>query len=124
MTAHRLNPADSGWITHPLVSGWVAYNSDQTPKYRKVGNVVQIVGAVKPTSTTTVGSTFVTVGRLPSGYTPSYRILGINPASGSNRVAVSVETGGSVAAGRYGTGTGYVDVTTTSWLPICINFMV
>lgn len=118
-----LSLSDSGWLDLPLESGWVAYNAAQTPKYRKVGGVVQVVGAVKPTANKAVEVSIVAVGTLPVGFRPSYRTLTLNPASGSNRVTVSAEPSGTVAVSRYGTGSGFVTVATSHWVPITITFL-
>lgn len=125
-TVNGVDVSDSGWKTLPLASGWKAYNAAQTPRYRRVCGLVQVVGAVKPTADTTVGSTAVSVGNIPSspsGFRPSQRMVTLNPASGSNRVTVSVETNGSVMVGRYGTGSGYVTVTPSHWVPIGIMYL-
>lgn len=55
---------DSGWKTLPLASGIIPYSADATPKYRKIGDVVYLMGAVKGVNSSKV------IGTLPEGYRP------------------------------------------------------
>lgn len=57
---------DTGWIELPLESGVQAYNSGQTPKYRKIGKIVFIRGAV-----TNIQNRDITIGTLPVGFRPA-----------------------------------------------------
>lgn len=59
--------ADTGWIDIPLYSGVEEFNAYNKPKYRRVGKVVYIRGAVKgkPTNENKI------IGTLPSGLRPT-----------------------------------------------------
>lgn len=59
--------SDSGWIAIPLVSGYTAYSSSETPSYRKIGNLVYLRGRVQGSYTTAN----TVVGNLPDGYRPA-----------------------------------------------------
>ena len=57
---------DTGWIDLPLDSGVQAYNSNQTPKYRKIGKIVFLRGAV-----TNILERNTIIGTLPAGFRPA-----------------------------------------------------
>lgn len=59
-----VDATDSGWKTLPLASGITPYSADASPKYRKIGNVVYLMGAVKGVDSSKV------IGTLPEGYRP------------------------------------------------------
>jgi hypothetical protein len=62
--------SDSGWITCTLCSGITAY-SGHTPKIRKIGSVVYLVGKVLVTWN---GSSATPLIVIPDGYEPIYHI--------------------------------------------------
>jgi len=55
------------WVTPALGAGWGAIGSVQAPRYRKVGDVVEVEGAV---SNTTGGALGTTIFTLPAGFRP------------------------------------------------------
>ena len=105
-----------------IASGWEAYNSDQAPRYRKQGCIVQLVGAVKPTAET-ASDTWQTVGTLPNGYRPAYATYAVCQGSAAYRLAVQINPNGNVMVGRYGT-TSATSFVTTSWVRLDAVFMV
>lgn len=56
---------DTGWIDLPLGEGIQPYSPENTPQYRKIGNIVYIRGAVKG-----VTESNMTIGILPEGFRP------------------------------------------------------
>ena len=56
---------DTGWIDLPLADGIEMFSSGQKPQYRRIGNIVQIRGAVKGVLATG------TIGTLPTGFRPT-----------------------------------------------------
>lgn len=57
---------DTGWLDLPLASGIQAYSNAQTPKYRKIGKIVFIRGAV-----TNIQNRDTTIATLPAGFRPA-----------------------------------------------------
>lgn len=123
MTYTRLNPADSGWQTLTLSSGVETYATGEDPKYRKVGDIVYIRGQVKPKAEVSANGT-VDIGTLPSGYRPALEYMQICQGSGMNVWNLRVFSGGIVRAERYRAGNTATAMSTTTWLPFSISFMV
>lgn len=117
---------DSGWLQVTLTNQFQAYNEESTniPKYRKVGNLVEIRGIVAPTSNIPAGTSPVIAFTLPSGFRPSgSQRYFICQGSGRNVWLLTVYPDGNVGVSRYGT-TSIIDIPTTAWLPFNAVFMV
>lgn len=116
---------DSGWKTLTLSSNFVTYSSNTVPSYRKVGKVVEIVGAVKPATTLANGTTEYTIGTLPAGYRPTKNQVTLI-CSGSGRAIwlLSITTSGQVIFSRYRIGDTFIDAPTDAWLPFQATFTV
>lgn len=92
---------DSGWINFTLESGATAYNSDNTPGVRKIGNVsngfatVYLRGAFK--GLTTLGSVICT---LPVGYRPqqahTFTTAAVSGTTVQDTVTIQVLPTGSI----------------------------
>lgn len=67
--------APTEWVTMTLQNGWTAFGgSYQPPQYRRVGQMVQLAGAVKNSvAITSPGQSQIAV--LPSGYRPVFNII-------------------------------------------------
>lgn len=123
---------DSGWKTPSISSSLSVYGSDSynAIKYRKVGKVVDICGAVSPASTSTLANgDAVTVFTLPQAYRPSYTRTYVCHGSGRDVFMVQVQSAGGVTISRYrsttSTSNAYpTSVATTNWLPISVTFTV
>ena len=123
MTYTRLNPADSGWQTLSLASGVDVYSTGMDPKYRKVDDTVYITGQVKPKAEVAANGT-LDIGTLPSGYRPAIEQMKICQGSGTAIWNLRVFEGGIVRAERYRSGNTATAMSTTTWLPFSISFMV
>ena len=118
---------DSGWIeVTSLGSDFTVYASDINSKvrYRKRGKIVEIRGAVKPTSAITGSGDNYTIFTLPSGYRPDSLIHVLCQGSGTFNWLLSITTGGIVRFARYSNGSQYVDTSTSSWLPFQATFLI
>lgn len=115
---------DSGWIEATLTSDFKTYGNDSqyAPKYRKRGKIVEIRGAVSPTSELAASAT-KTIFTLPNGYRPSAHIYRLQQGSSKKSWLCQVGTGGGVSFQRYGT-TATEKCPTTDWLPFQMEFMV
>lgn len=64
---------DSGWIALPLRAGFVV--SGETPRYRRIGDIVFIMGRIAPSG----GGNFATgqyaVADLPAGFRPTIGLV-------------------------------------------------
>lgn len=121
-----------GWITPVLTSKFTNYaNSDaNAPVYRRVGNMVEIRGAVAPTETITGGDTNHQIFTLPVGYRPSMNVYSLQQGSGQAIWLLRVSSGGSVDFTRYRIGNAWADAvaktdtTDGAWLPFQITYFV
>ena len=119
------NTEDSGWQTASLTGDFKAYqdNSKYTPRYRKIGKVVEISGVVSPTKTLSGSGTQVTIFTLPTDFMPSESRYAVCQGSGINRWVLQVNTNGTVTFSRYGKAD-YTDINAGDWLPFNITYMV
>ena len=115
---------DTGWKTLTLNSDFHTYedNSANTPQYRKIGKVIEIVGAIAPTSNISAG-TNKTIATLPEGYRPSKNRYFICQGTGRAIWTLYVYSNGNVIFSRYGK-SDYTDVSTDVWLPFNVTFLV
>lgn len=84
---------DTGWITLPLLNGWVSYDSTYgPPRYRRRNGTVYVQGLAKNGS---VGSIMAT---LPAGFRPSMPKLLFTATAGepSSHARVDVESTGNI----------------------------
>jgi len=104
---------DSGWVTMQLVNAI----AQETPKYRKIGNRVNIAGSFKLTSELGTSATR-TIYTLPEGFHPSYTVrVPINVGTG--HAAIQVYTNGSIIVYNLYT----EKITTSPQLFICLDFL-
>ena len=115
---------DSGWITATLTSKFKVYGN-ATPKYRKIGNMVEVGGAVSSTSAIAGSTTQYPIFTLPEGYRPlNTAIVATCQGSGTNIWTLRINTDGVVSFERYRSGTSYAATSTSSWLPFHAMFFV
>lgn len=116
---------DTGWITATLNTNFKAYNglAGNTPRYRKVGKLVEINGMVSPKANITAGTSGI-IFNIPSGYRPyGFTKYAICQGSGQNRWLLTVTTGGDVKCERYGVATA-VDFPADCWMPFTISYFI
>lgn len=110
--------ADTGWKTLTLASGVTAYSNAQTPKYRKIGNVVYLYGAVKGITTLSK-----VIGTLPDGYRPvksmSYTQNTSMQDSHPHFIRIQIQVNGDIDI-QASTN----DISVTTWFPIDTQFLV
>lgn len=110
---------DLGWKTLSLASGITAYSATSTPKYRKIGDVVYITGAVKGVTTANT-----VIGTLPEGYRPEIMdyvyVQNTSMVSGKpNFARWTIKTTGEIRVEAASNG-----FAAANWLPINTNFAV
>ena len=114
---------ESGWKTLTLSSAFTAYNSSFTPQYCRTGYLVNIIGAVKPTSAISYSTTIAKIATLPEGFRPRTQLKQICQGSCDNIWMLSLDTDGTLGFSRYRSGTTQNTASTSAFLPFCITFI-
>lgn len=112
---------DTGWINFPVASGISVYSSAQQPRYRKIGNLVIVTGAVKGiTQDRTI------IGALPTGFRPTKVISFVQNMSATNGIANiarwQVQTDGEIEM-QYNDYP-WEELDGTEWFPIDVIFAI
>lgn len=107
------NLTDSGWIDLPLSEGITAYNDEQKPRYRKIGNVVFLSGVFKG-----VAANNTPVGTLPVGFRPNKKIMFTVPSVAQCMSRISITADGVITHER----ATYEPLTAANWHSIACNF--
>lgn len=117
---------DSGWYTCAInTSGsFTVYDDGSNIRYRKIGKMVEVVGAVKPKTTIAAGTTSYVFATLPSGYRPSFAVTERAQGSGGYSWLFSITTGGELRYSRYSDGKSCVELPAATWLPFHATFFV
>lgn len=113
---------DSGEKRPSFASGFADYSTDSYLAYRRIGNMVHVYGAFKPTAALAANDTLHTVFTLPAGYRPYTIIRTLCHGSGKNTWLCVVNSSGVVSMSRYGI-SAYAAAGTDSWLPIDVLFL-
>lgn len=115
---------DSGWINMELTSTFLPYASTSINAYRKVGNVVTIVGELKPAANIAASNTPYNICTLPEGYRPKTLITSIMQGTDASEWLLTINPNGVVQFARYRSGGSFVQCTTAYWLPFYATFLV
>ena len=91
----KVSLMDSGWIDLPLADGITAYSEGQTPKYRKIGEIVVLCGVFKG-----VTASNTTIATLPAGFRPSKKHIVAGASVGQGFAKYSIETNGEIVYNR------------------------
>lgn len=120
-----------GWIYPTLSSEFIMYGtseSDNRPRYRKDGRVVEVRGIVTPSANIPyVAGEWDdnhTIFTLPDGYRPSSPIYVLCQGSGACVWMLRVSTSGTVDFTRYRNGDVGADANSGCWLPFHVTFLV
>ena len=87
----EVNLYDSGWIDLPLSGNVTAFNDEQKPRYRRMGNEVFITGVVK-----NISEFNTVISTLPANYRPSKKIIIAVPSTGTKFSRISILTNGVI----------------------------
>lgn len=115
--------SDIDWTELTLDSACVAYSSVTVPHYKRRGDMVTVIGDVKPSAAVAAQST-LTIGQLPAECCPPQRISLLCQGSTTAVWYMQIATDGTITASRYRTEAGYQAMNTNIWLPFAITFMV
>ena len=110
------------WTYPTLNDGFEVYEEGVSEvRYRKIGNVVYMRGAVKP-KVEIPSNNVTTIFTIPSKYRPKdLNVNGIMQGSAMNRWCLSITTGGSVNVQRYGAENN-INIPEGTWLNIDISY--
>lgn len=113
---------DSGWI-YPTLASPFSNDSSNTVRYRKIGKIVFIEGAVITTSNIAAGGTAQTIFTLPEGYRPSHSQYLVGKGVERYTYYLRIYTSGRVTASNYGISTD-VQIPNNTWLSVNAAFAV
>lgn len=97
---------DVPWTSFPLASTAAHYSSSKPLRYRKWGNIVNLIGAVVPTAQVAKEGV-LTIGTLPAGCRPIGELTELCQGSGTASWMLRITTSGVVTAERYHNASGY-----------------
>lgn len=117
--------ADTGWI-YPTISGnFEAYTEGWKPRYRKIGSLVEICGAIKPKKSMILGQDSVTIFTLPEDLKPMVNIPQLCQGSARAMWYCEADSSGNVNVGRYRESfSTYANIDTSTWMPFNITYIV
>lgn len=105
-------------------SGKFALYTDASPLCLRVyGNLVQLIGEVKPTASISGGTTEYPIAEIPAEYAPKYTVVKLCQGSGEKIWLMRVyaddgtDNARKIVFGRYRNGDAYTSAATTVWLP-------
>lgn len=114
---------DNDWKQLEVSDNFELYNEDEPIKYRKIGNIVEVVGVLKPKKELEASSNTVVMCTLPIEYRPSIQRFYICQGSNNNKWLLTVYSNGNLGISRYGVSSN-INIPTTAWLPFNIIFMI
>lgn len=117
---------DTGWKDVTFPTGFGHHSETDRVRYRRVGKVVELRGAVKNTNQLSLSSTDTTFTLATIGDTscrPSKRIVYRQQGSQMNTFLLIIGTDGAISLSRYGT-TSVTNVPASSWLNVHTTFLV
>lgn len=116
-----------GWIFPTIASGFAMYgssSSDNKPKFRKDGRIVEVRGIVTPTADIAGSTTIHPIFTLPEGYRPDSPIYVICQGSGNHTWLLRVNINGEVGFSRYRNGDTTATAAKDVWLPFQVTYIV
>lgn len=115
---------DTGWKKITVFSGpFTRYSTiEQIPMFRKIGNVVYLRGAVKPTEAIAGSATEYNIFTLPRGFRPNDLCCFACHGSGAASWLLTIRKTGEALFSRYADANGYASAGTSTWLPFCVSF--
>ena len=94
---------DTGWQEVTFKSGYTKYRDSTSVYIRRKGDLVELTGVWKPTSTKTASSTPVPFASIPDELKPKKSINVICPGQGKNSYMLTVDGDALLKWSRYGT---------------------
>ena len=114
---------DTGWKDVTFKSGFAHHSEIDRVRYRRVGKVVELRGAVKNTNQISANTETTVATISDTTCRPSKRVTYRQQGTGINTFVVSINTDGTIAVNRYGT-TSYSAISSGAWLNVHTTFLV
>lgn len=114
----------SGWINANLQTPFESYMGSSPVRYRKVGNVVEVLGIVSVTSELESSNINHTMFTVDNGYRPTDTLSILCQGSGVESWLLTVGSDGKISASRYRDASGYKKFGVGIWLPFHVTFLV
>lgn len=114
-----------GWIFPTLSSNFAMYGtseSDNKPRCRKDGRLVEVRGIVTPAADIEGSNTIYPIITLPEGYRPSSPVYLLCQGSNNHTWLLRIATNGEVGFSRYRNGGTTTTATAGTWLPFQATF--
>ena len=119
---------DTGWQDATLGTNFKLYDEDSVLKYRRVGNIVSVIGTVSPKANLTISgvNNIYAITTLPSGFRPPITVRKICQGSSQYVWHMTVQEDGEVNLSRYRVtnSSSYTNCPANAWLPINVVFEV
>ena len=96
---------DSGWQEVTFKSGYTKYKDSSSVYIRRKGDLVELTGVWKPTSTKNAASNPVPFASIPAELKPTKSINVMCPGIGKNTYRLTVDTDANLKWSQYGTNT-------------------
>ena len=96
---------DSGWQEVTFKSGYTKYNNSTSVYIRRKGDLVELTGVWKPTSTKSAASNPVAFASIPVELKPTKAINVVCPGIGKHTYRLTVDTDANLKWSQYGTNT-------------------
>lgn len=106
----------SSQVIEEFGSGFEAYSAERAPKVSRVGRLVQLSGACKPTASISGSATAYTMFTLPREFWPENPVIAVCQGSTYYEWMLQVDTQGNVMFSRYRAGSSYSSVSTGTML--------
>lgn len=115
---------DSDWIYPTIGGNFEPYADEWKPRYRKVGKWVNVLGAVRPTKSITLGQDQITIFTLPEGFRPPIQAGVLCQGSSRSVWYLEIDYEGNVCISRLRNSFDKYDTANTnSWFPFCISYI-
>lgn len=115
MDGYRLDGATSQEITG-FADGFEAYSADRAPRISRVGRMVQLTGACRPTAAISGSATGYTMFTLAREFWPERAVVMVCQGSTTHCWMLQVTTDGRVMFSRYRNGDNYASAPTSAML--------
>ena len=96
---------DSGWQEVTFKSGYTKYKDSMSVYIRRKGDIVELTGVWKPTSTKSAASNPVAFASIPAELKPTKAINVVCPGTGKHHYRLTVDTDANLKWAQYGTNT-------------------
>ena len=124
MATGLISTFDTGWVTPELTTAFSVYSSTYLIRYRRIGDIVTIHGAVTPTADITADNSLHTIFTLPFDCAPRWTTVEICQGSNQYLWSCVIQVDGKVSFYRYMRGSSESNCPAGAYLPFDVTFVV